>query len=144
MRLIGESIYLRNLAVIMAFKDKSPFTVDDMHRLTKLNRCECQESIRLLLPIGAIQRVSKCNDTRGVSVYHYHVAPNAESLLNSVRRSVRKASAQKVTKKKVKHSPKRPSNDEPCGYKVVKKADVSGMGWSYLNHLDQLLAGVRP
>lgn len=36
---------------------------------------------------------------------------------------------------------KKQEPDLGCGYKVVKKANVKGMGISYLNGLDQMLAG---
>lgn len=143
MRSISESVYQRNLLVITAVKDTAMFTVNDIHRLTKLNRAECSESIRLLLPMEAIQLAAKRNDTRGLLVHHYSIMPNAEALLNSARRSVKKALVEKAAKQDAEQISQKTRDSYFSGYKVVKKANVAGMGSSQIKRLDQLLAGVR-
>lgn len=143
MRSISESVYQRNLLVITAVKDTALFTVNDIHRLTKLNRAECNESIRLLLQMGAIQFAAKRNDTRGLLVHHYSIMPNAEALLNSARRSVRKTLVEKTAKQDAEQISQKPRDNDFNGYKVVKKANVAGMGSSQLKSLDELLARVR-
>lgn len=95
-------------------------------------------------------------DGKGHAISHYQVTPYAiTKLKQSIEKERQEKERQQAIKAKEKIKSKPPAKikkiveiktQEPdlgCGYKVVKKANVKGMGISYLNGLDQMLAEVR-
>lgn len=168
MKKMQAEVYLRSVRVITAVRDMDTFTVGHAHKLAGLSRRVAHTAIDRLHEAGAIKLVGKRQvQGKGNLISHYTVCPNAISLLRKARglvaepvvnlgqikESIRVLStvetpAINVDEKQSKlnalpDSLKKNNDDFVCGMKVVKKANVNGMGNQSIKRLDQLLAGVR-
>ncbi|EPG4008707.1 hypothetical protein I9Y56_002504 [Providencia stuartii] len=168
MRKMHAAIYLRSVQVITFVRDRDTFTVSHVHKLTTLTKREAHTAIDRLLEAKAIKLVGKYKiQGKGNLVSHYTVCDNAISQLRKVRGFVVepvvnlgqiKETVQLLPDVEIQEintineqqeliappeDQKKDREDFACELKVVKKANVTGMGCMHLKHLDQLLAGVR-
>nr|WP_282553894.1 hypothetical protein [Providencia rettgeri] len=110
-----------------------------------------------MVEIGCVKYLGETKiNGKGHATSQYQVTPYAiTKLKRSIEKERQEKERQQAIKAKAKIKSKPPTKikkvveiktQEPdlgCGYKVVKKANVKGMGISYLNGLDQMLAEVR-
>lgn len=131
-----DDVYLRCVEVIRTVRDLDAFSNRHIEMMLGYEQSVARCTIFSLLRIGCIERVGKMRSPYTPKlVDHYEIHPMAITKLKTARG--------KDTDPVVKEKPENDKDDFLCGLRFVKKANVAGMGVSYLNGLDQILAGVR-
>ncbi len=133
---VKDDVYLRCIEVIRTVRDLEAFSNRHIEIMLGYEQSTARDTINSMMRIGCVSHIGKMKSQYTTKlVNHYQVDPMAITKLKIARG--------KDTEPAMKANPEKDKDDFLCGLKFVKKANVVGMGISYLNGLDQMLAGVR-
>lgn len=149
--------YQQCIEIIKAGRQFDTFNTNHLKSVCGYHKLLSRRMLIILVEIGCVKYLGEMKmNGKGHATNHYQVAPYAiTKLKQSIEKERQEKERQQAIKAKAKIKSKPPAKIEKiveikpqeldlgCGYKVVKKANVKGMGISYLNRLDQMLAGVR-
>ncbi|WP_109913332.1 hypothetical protein [Providencia rettgeri] len=149
--------YQQCIEIIKAGRQFDTFNANHLKSVCGYHKLLSRRMLIILVEIGCVKYLGETKiNGKGHATSQYQVTPYAiTKLKQSIEKERQEKERQQAIKVKAKIKSKPPAKikkiveiktQEPdlgCGYKVVKKANVKGMGVSYLNGLDQMLAEVR-
>ncbi|MCK1144553.1 hypothetical protein MXZ96_14460 [Providencia stuartii] len=149
--------YQQCIEIIKAGRQFDTFNTNHLKSVCGYHKLLSRRMLIILVEIGCVKYLGETKiNGKGHATSQYQVIPYAiTKLKQSIEKERLEKERQQAIKAKAKIKSKPPAKikkvveiktQEPdlgCGYKVVKKANVKGMGISYLNGLDQMLAEVR-
>ncbi len=149
--------YQQCIEIIKAGRQFDTFNTNHLKSVCGYHKLLSRRMLIILVEIGCVKYLGETKiNGKGHATSQYQVTPYAiTKLKRSIEKERQEKERQQAIKAKAKIKSKPPTkikkvveiktqeSDLGCGYKVVKKANVKGMGISYLNGLDQMLAEVR-
>ncbi|WP_272582515.1 hypothetical protein [Providencia sp. PROV257] len=149
--------YQQCIEIIKAGRQFDTFNTNHLKSVCGYHKLLSRRMLIILVEIGCVKYLGETKiNGKGHATSQYQVTPYAiTKLKRAIERERQEKERQQAIKAKAKIKSKPPTKikkiveiktqepDLECGYKVVKKANVKGMGISYLNGLDQMLAEVR-